>query len=130
MWWVVMNKYISGGRHDGREWPPEGAPFEVEDWEGEDLVYHGHAYRVASPVQAPPPPPPPAPAPEQEAPAVVEETSPPEPEEPADDAPAPAPADPKAAWVAYAVSQGASQAEAESLTKNQLQSAYGGRLLS
>lgn len=40
----------------------------------------------------------------------------------------PAPADSKAAWVEYAVSQGASPEEAAGQTKAQLQSAFGGRL--
>jgi hypothetical protein len=55
-----MRYYISGGRHDGRDWPQPDVPIEVPDWEGEDLIRGGNAVRVAAPalVSGSPPPPP------------------------------------------------------------------------
>lgn len=35
---VRMRYQMSGGRHDGRKWPPLGATIEVPDWEGADLI--------------------------------------------------------------------------------------------
>jgi hypothetical protein len=35
---VRMRYQMSGGRHDGRPWPPLGVDFEVPDWEGRDLI--------------------------------------------------------------------------------------------
>lgn len=52
---VRMIYYISGGRHDGREWPQPGVPIEVPDWEGEDLVRGGHAVLAAPDGPAPQP---------------------------------------------------------------------------
>lgn len=120
--WVRMIEGISGGRHDGTPWPPKGGLLQVPDWEGEQLVRG----QLAMPA-APPPPPKQLAAIEETAPSVAEVvvTAPPT----ADDLAAPSPSDPKSDWVAYAVSQGASEAEAENLTKTQLQSAFGGRLL-
>lgn len=126
--WVKMLLYISGGRPSGQNWPQAGVPFEVEDWEGQSLLHQGVAVRCEAP--APPPEPEPekpgepsdeldsAGYPAADADEVTGETGP------------PASGEPKSAWVAYAVSQGVPQSEAESLTKLQLQSAYGGRLLS
>jgi hypothetical protein len=121
--WVQMMESISGGRPGGGAWPPRGYLLECEDWEGNELV----AKQLA--VQHPAPP---APAQmeaiEETAPSVAEVVAAPQP--PDDDSPVPTPSDPKSVWVAYAVSQGASEAEAENLTKVQLQAAFGGRLLS
>lgn len=35
---IRMREVMSGGRHDGRPWPPPGVDFEVPDWEGRDLI--------------------------------------------------------------------------------------------
>jgi hypothetical protein len=35
---VRMRYQMSGGRHDGRPWPPQGTTIEVPDWEGADLI--------------------------------------------------------------------------------------------
>jgi hypothetical protein len=124
--WVRMIEGISGGRSDGRLWPLKGGLIEVPDGEGADLV------RSVLAFPAPPPAVDPDPAVvEEDEPAVAGEAEVPEPPEApaADDDPAPSPADPKSDWVAYAISHGASQQEAENLTKAQLQSAFGGRLL-
>jgi hypothetical protein len=54
---VRMLDYISGGRHDGREWPDPyrgDAVIEVPDWEGEDLIRAHLAARVQPPAPAPP----------------------------------------------------------------------------
>lgn len=133
--YIRMRHYVSGGRHDGREWPPAGLVFEVPDWEGEDLIVHGHAVLAEPPARprlVPPPPLPPSahhlspadvmtPGPEPG----PEKAPEPEPEpEPA----VPAPGDPKQAWIDYAVSRGASYEQAMQQTKAQLQQAYGGRL--
>jgi hypothetical protein len=150
--WVVMTLSMSGGRYDGRTWPPRGVPFQVPDWEGRDLVKVQQAVEIDTPAWAVSSPPPPAPAPEPEptvvsepsatsaGPAVVAEDAPGLPEAAADGAEAPeaapdeedvvpGPGDTKRAWVDYAVSKGASPAEAATQTKTQLQQAYGGRLL-
>lgn len=121
--WVQMLEGISGGRPGGGAWPPRGYLLEVEDWEGDDLIRK----QLATPASGPEPVA--APAPSAETPAIAEESEKPATPVVSDpDVPEPSPADMKAVWVAYAVSQGANQAEAESLTKTQLQSAYGGRL--
>jgi hypothetical protein len=135
---VHMLVAMNGGRYDGQTWPPMRTDFEVPDEEGEALVRDGVAVKVADSAGPSLPPLPKAmvsePSPTSAGPATerppveLPPEAPPLPP-PADDVPVPVPADPKSVWVAYAVSQGASQAEAESLTKNQLQSAYGGRLL-
>lgn len=122
--WVRMIEGISGGRSDGSAWPRRGGLLEVDEVEGRDLI-RGQLARPAEP----PPPPPQLAAIEESAPSVAEAvvTAPASADE---DAPVPGPSDPKSAWVAYAVSQGANEGEAENLTKAQLQSAFGGRLLS
>ena len=43
MAWVRMLVGISGGRHDGRVWPPAGHPIEIPDWEAEHLIAGGNA---------------------------------------------------------------------------------------
>ncbi len=127
--WVRMLEYVSGGRHDGTQWPDKNSVLEVPDWEGKQLVGAG----LAEPAPAPPrPEPPPAPpAPPASAPAVPQAAAEDTPSaEPATAAlPVPAPADPKAAWIEYAMSHGASEDDANTATKAQLMAAYGGRLL-
>lgn len=131
---------MSGGRYDDRSWPTPWVDFEVPDEEGRGLIRCGAAMEVvgtpetaAEPAQEPAPEPvvpaapaweglpsssnDPAPVP---APAMAKTAI--------DEAYVPVPADPKAAWVEYAVSRGASQGEAEGMTKAQLQAAYGGRM--
>lgn len=118
---IQMIYSMSGGRYDDRSWPPPGVNFEVPDEEGAGLVACQAAIMVAPSAVAPEPAPA-APEPEPE-PVPVPKATPPVPE-----LSQPAPADPKAAWVDYAVSLGASRSEAEDHTKAQLQAAYGGRL--
>lgn len=137
----------SGGRYDDRPWPSLGTDFEVPDWEGEGLIRVGHArfVRASDPPAAPPAPPPPAPpvlspaGPVVSEPAataagpVTPEPAPepapgPEPEPEPEELPAPGPADPKAAWIEYAISQGAKRDTAAAMTKADLMSRYGGRL--
>lgn len=123
---IKMVYEMSGGRYDDRAWPPTWTDFEVPDAEGEGLVACGAAIYVAASAA-----PASVPAPE---PVVAKAAPVPEPvEEPASEpvvaeVKQPAPADAKLAWVNYAVSRGASRAEAEDSTKSQLQAAYGGRL--
>lgn len=125
---IAMVTHMSGGRYDDRQWPGPGVPFEVPDWEGEGLVYWKHAVKLAD---SPAPEPPPAP----EVPAAVEawEEEHDRLESVADgtvepQAEPPRPADPKQAWIDYAVSQGADEGEAASMTKIDLMSRYGGRI--
>lgn len=40
---IRMKQQMSGGRHDGKPWPPPYTPFEVPDWEGRDLILGGMA---------------------------------------------------------------------------------------
>jgi hypothetical protein len=40
---VRMHQQLSGGRHDGRPWPPAEEPFEVPEWEFADLIRGGMA---------------------------------------------------------------------------------------
>lgn len=40
---IRMKQQMSGGRHDGKPWPPPFTPFEVPDWEGRDLILGGMA---------------------------------------------------------------------------------------
>jgi hypothetical protein len=119
---VQMLVHISGGRYDGQQWPMPGVSFEVPDEEGEALVRDRNALFVANSKSAEKSEPEPEPEPEEE-PAPKSSDS-------EEEVLEPAPSDTKGEWVAYAVSRGANQSEAESLTKAQLQSAYGGRLLS
>lgn len=131
---VQMIVQMSGGRYDDRQWPLPWHDFEVPDDEGRGLIRCGAAMEVVGAVRpesavpaavpavmAEPEPAVPAAMAEPESaltpePAVVKELAP------------PAPGDPKAAWVDYAVSQGTARAEAEDMTKAQLQAVYGGRL--
>lgn len=126
---IQMTYQMSGGRYDGTNWPSPWVSFEVPDWEGEGLVHCGAAIQMVLPAAGPERKP--KPEPKLTAPALVVPEPAPEPEpEPAvvTELPQPAPGDPKPAWVDYAVSRGASRAEAEDQTKAQLQTAYGGRL--
>jgi len=177
---IAMRFYISGGRHDGRDWPEPGVPIEVPGWEGEDLVRGGLAVRLAtpdSPAPAPGTPPPPhqqlpgQPSPQEaghaqtdagqaaeaaqpdgtasrEAAAAAEPEGAPagneaggSPDEPggpaaeplvaaANPSPAaPGPSATKQAWIDHAVTaHGAELQEAQSMTKADLMSRYGGRL--
>jgi hypothetical protein len=129
---IRMILQMSGGRYDGRNWPIVGANFWVPDEEGQGLVGCGAAVFFSADPKAKTVPEPKAemvtepepgelePAAPVAAPAAVPVT-------PAELA-RPTPADPKAAWVEYAVGQGASRDDAENRTKVQLQAAYGGRL--
>ncbi len=124
--WVRMRHFISGGRADGRLWPPAHGEIEVPDAEGLDLV---HA-EVADRIRAPEPERAPEPGPLVTA-AVVEAVPvarAPEPE-PGPSAPEPPSfKDSKSAWVDYAVGLGADGDAASRMTKEQLQQEYGGRL--
>jgi hypothetical protein len=146
--WIVMSHGVSGGRADGRNWPPAGVPIEVPYGEGTDLLRGEHAVQVRPPEPPGPwaltPPAPPAPppvtivsepaqtaaGPPQEktlVQAAVPEPAPepePEPEQPE----SPKPGDPKQDWINYAIGQGADEAAAEAMTKADLMSRYGGRL--
>ena len=119
---VQMLVTISGGRADGRDWPPAGAELDLSDGEGMDLC----AARLARPVAVA--------APVETAvpePAAVETRAEPDPEPDPEPAPVPVverPAvnAPKDAWVAHAVSQGHDPAAAAAATKTDLlAAAYG-----
>jgi hypothetical protein len=133
---IQMLFQISGGRYDGKPWPGPGIPFEVPDWEGEGLVKDKAAMLIAESARKPAPKPVVTELPRQTAPAPPAPSAPasepvvpePEPVPAVAELSQPASADPKATWVAYAVSRGASQVEADNLTKSQLQATYGGRL--
>jgi len=128
---IQMTVQMSGGRYDDRQWPVPWHDFEVPDEEGRGLISCGAAMEVVGATQ---PEKQEAPAPEpawQPLPSSSNDPVPVPPPltlEPEENPPVPSNADPKAAWVEYAVSRGATPEEAESLTKSQLQAAYGGRL--
>jgi len=104
-----MIEQRSGGRYDGRVWPPVGEDFDVPDEEGAGLCAQGSAIPVAvmdagvevrgaeKPAEAPEPP---------------------------GDA-RPAANAPKAAWVAYAAAQGMAEDEAAGMSKADLIAALG-----
>jgi hypothetical protein len=173
---VKMLIGISGGRHDGRQWPPAGWVLDIPDWEARDLVRSGFA------LNADPPPAQaalkqdwvdyavgqgedPAQAADMTKAELIEEAAAPPAGEPANvslpahtaagpvapeslpvpetsagagdpdtgrgasaEANPPAPADPKTAWIDYAVSQGAKADAAAGMTKADLMSRYGGRI--
>lgn len=133
---VQMIVQMSGGRYDDRQWPLPWHDFEVPDDEGRGLIRCGAAMEVVGAVRPEPAVPAAVPAaitePGPAVPAAMAEPEPVPVPEPAAEVPAevpvPVPGDPKAAWVDYAVSQGTARAEAEDMTKAQLQAAYGGRL--
>lgn len=129
---IQMVYQMSGGRYDDRQWPAPWHDFEVPDDEGRGLIRCGAAMEVVGAVKhAEPVAPEPAwqglpsssndpiPVPAPEPPLVLD---------PEENPPVPMNADPKAAWIEYAVSRGAPQAEAENMTKSQLQAQWGGRL--
>jgi len=141
--WVAMVISISGGRADGRPWPNAGYLLELPDAEGEDLIRGRMAVQVPvpqpvqAPVSAPPPAAPPVQAPVSAPPQTAAGPVPAEPGTASAAEPAaaagqemeqPKPADPKQAWVDYAVSQGADLSAVADVTKQQLMQAYGGRL--
>jgi hypothetical protein len=117
---VQMLHYISGGRHDGRDWPAAGEPLTVPEWEAQDLFLAqlarpwpgGDEPETAAPVPEPEPAPVPEPAAGPEAEGQGE---------------APRPAAPKQDWVDWAVAHGAGEDEANAATKQQLMEAYGER---
>jgi hypothetical protein len=136
---VQMVVQMSGSRYDDRMWPPSWINFEVPDEEGRGLIRAGAAMEVVRQAPEPGEPlqsvtvtgqgPQPVtteavaqpPSPVQEGTAAVQE------QETA--AGMPAPADPKSAWVAYAMAHGSSEVDANNMTKAQLQAQYGGRML-
>jgi len=143
--WIVPKETLSGGRCDGRPWPPAGTPIDVPDWEAEHAVNAGWAYYHEPPAPDPDPGAvqPPAPevseaghpagnlVPEPPAAEAVQEVVPdpvpvPEPED--DDPDPPRPSDPKQDWVAYAQSRGMSPVTAAAMSKADLMSRFGGRL--
>lgn len=153
MMWIETMMHMSGTRANGEKYPPGWTPFEVADWEGEQLIRGGMARQVAMPDWAKPRPPKqsPPPAPERvqaapelpvprsepsltaagpltaEAPAETPVAAEPEPgQEQA--GPAPAPSDPKQAWVDYAITRGMDADAAARMTKVDLQSRFGPRL--
>ncbi len=132
---IQMVDHVSGGRHDGRPWPPAWTDFEVPDWEGADLVRAKIAVEIRR--EAPPSqrmqeqeiPEDPAPVVDDPA-AVVEDPAPGEQEDvpPAAPADPPQPSDPKQVWTDYAISQGIDPAMASAWTKQRLMAEFGGRL--
>src|SRR5215831_13386439 len=60
MTWVRMKDHISGGRHDGRDWPPANGTIDVPDWEAQDLIRGGHAVSAPGEGKGTPVPPEPA----------------------------------------------------------------------
>jgi len=106
---IRMLEHRSGPRYDGRTWPPVGEDFDVPDDEGAGLCAQGSAVPVGRLD------------------VDVELRAAESPAEALGDAGVPRPAvnAPKAAWVAYAVGQGAAEAEALGLTKADLVSRYG-----
>ena len=127
---VRMAIGISGGRADDRPWPAVGHEIDVPDHEGEDLIRARHAVYVgpsepeaftpAEPVFSQPS--------ETGAGPVEEPASQSGPPDAVEAVPEPKPSDPKQAWVDYAMGQGATEDEANSMTKADLMSRYGGRL--
>ena len=133
---VQMLEYVSGGRWDGTVWPPAGGALMVPDWEADDLI-RGRLARLwpwpeeeaAEPEPVPDPmepvpvaPPQVSPLAEASAvgvPALAEQDIPGE--------GAPKPSAPKGDWVAWAVSCGVSDDEANSMSKAELMERYGGR---
>jgi len=125
---IRMVQERTGGRWDGRAWPPVGGEIYVEDDEGAAICAHGWAVPVPEdPVEVP-----------EAAQKVLEEarsaeSAPAEPPAPPEPVPAEEPAvpdkpaanAPKAAWVAYAVSHGMAEGEAGAMSKADLIAALG-----
>ena len=121
---IRMVQERTGGRWDGRPWPPVGGTIDVIDEEGAAICAAGWAVPVVTEKRKTETP--------EDTLKVSEETreAPPEPVAPSRPAAAsasspPAVNDPKSAWVAHAVSRGAQAAYAETLTKQQLIERYG-----
>jgi cell division protein FtsN len=129
--WITMVTPVSGGRADGRPWPDprSGEPIEVPAAEADDLIAGGMAAEAEPPGQEPAPAPEADPEPAREKTVfrddldkAVEEL----PDAPAAEKPdPPKPADPKQAWVDYAVACGADENEAAGMTKADLADKYG-----
>lgn len=127
---IQMTVQMSGARYDDRQWPRPWSDFEVPDEEGRGLVRCGAAMEVVSDGSAPTdtesaaetaadvPSTPSSLTQEEIAAAQAQQAAKTQ----------PSPSDPKAAWVEHAVAQGADPAEAEGMTKVQLQQEYGGRM--
>lgn len=146
---VQMLGFISGGRWDGRVWPPAGQSLVVPDWEEADLI----AARLAQPWPRgfdaePEPAPEPEPADAAAAATVTEAVqqgdevtlgADPDPDPEPDlviDVPGetgepeggpPRPSAPKSEWVAWAVKAGCREDVANAYTKQELMEQYGGR---
>lgn len=56
MMWIELINGMSGTRANGDRYPPMFTPFQVADWEGENLVRAEVARRVAAPAIVPPEP--------------------------------------------------------------------------
>jgi hypothetical protein len=133
--WVRVFISLSGGRHDGRVWPPLGpdgsAELDVPEWEMLDLVRAHHAEflrwvdepgpepAVAEPVTV-------VSEPAQTAAGPVTE---PVPDQEQQEVLVPAPSALRQDWVAYAISQGEDAETAGRMTKADLMSKHGTRLL-
>ena len=150
--WVQMTITISGGRADGRNWPDRwGAAIDLSAAEAWPLIRAGNAIQVDAPEKPKPLPPPasltPAPRSEPAAtargPVAASQPAPepqairawgpeaapkPEPTPALVDMDPPKPADPKQAWVDYAMAHGETEDEANMQTKAELMQKYGGRL--
>jgi hypothetical protein len=129
--WIRMRDTISGGRHDGRPWPPAHTDFQVPAWEANDLLRGGLAYPGKEPVSKKPEPPEydlsvPEPKPLWE--KAREPAADPGLPPPPAGKPAPSAADSKQRWMDYAVSQGGDPDDVTDMTKAQLMQTYGGRL--
>ena len=154
---VRMKDHISGGRWDGRAWPPANGEIEVPEWEATDLIRGqlavlagGGAGRSAVPAPQPEAPaqnepgagastplpgrpPEPAPVAPPEVSAVAEvypaaEVAQLPDAQPPDAEDPPAPGDIKQKWIDYAITQGEDPATAAAMTKADLMSKHGGRL--
>lgn len=53
--WIVLRETLSGGRIDGRQWPPAGEMIDVPAWEAEHAVNAGWAYYAEEPTAPEPP---------------------------------------------------------------------------
>ena len=136
--WIRLRETLSGGRCDGRPWPPGGEMIDVPDWEAEHAVNAGWAYYEDPPPEPEPevvvvkaPEPVPVPVPEKAAAPVTVRaeaaTAPAKAAEP--DVPEPPrPSDPKQDWVDYAADRGMDPDKAAAMSKADLMSRYGGRL--
>lgn len=141
--WIRLRETLSGGRCDGRPWPPGGELIDVPDWEAEHAVNAGWAY-YDDPPAPPEPEVVPGPVRAQAAPAQAEAVAPvrqPDPEDEHDRLEAvadgteepevpepPRPSDPKQDWVDYAADRGMDPEKAAAMSKADLMSRYGGRL--